>query len=206
MAKKCFGNLTLLLSKTWATFCSCFDHQHGRLITWLQPGNRNARAFSKTQDIFLLSFINISREIELKVCDVMIRLRKFSHWFFFLFFHLLDRNHLKSNQFRRLLADLSKILAWRLHLPKTRVLNLSRDVSASRTGVNGWRVRWPRMRGEAKKIEHESKAPRPLDPSNLELNRLTHGACCIPSLFPVLRCLWAPQKATLQSLPSLILT
>ena len=26
-------NLTLLLGKTWATICYCFDHQHSRLIT-----------------------------------------------------------------------------------------------------------------------------------------------------------------------------
>ena len=38
--KKSFGNLVLLLCKTWATFCHCFVHQHGRLITWVQPKNR----------------------------------------------------------------------------------------------------------------------------------------------------------------------
>ena len=34
--KKSFGNLILLLCKTWATFCHCFVHQHGRLITWVK--------------------------------------------------------------------------------------------------------------------------------------------------------------------------
>ena len=35
--KKSFENLMLLLCKTWATFCHCFVHQHGRLITWAKP-------------------------------------------------------------------------------------------------------------------------------------------------------------------------
>ena len=37
IVKKCFGNLAPLLCKTRATFCFCFVHQHGRLITWLIP-------------------------------------------------------------------------------------------------------------------------------------------------------------------------
>ena len=40
IAKKAFGNLILLLCKTWATFCRCFAHQHGRLITWAKTKNR----------------------------------------------------------------------------------------------------------------------------------------------------------------------
>ena len=36
MAKKSFGNLTLLLCKTQGTFCLLFWHQHGRLITSVQ--------------------------------------------------------------------------------------------------------------------------------------------------------------------------
>ena len=38
--KKSFGSLILLLCKTWATFCNCFVHQHGRLITWVKTKNR----------------------------------------------------------------------------------------------------------------------------------------------------------------------
>ena len=38
--KKSFGNLILLLCKTWATFCHCFLHQHGRFITWVKTKNR----------------------------------------------------------------------------------------------------------------------------------------------------------------------
>ena len=37
--KKSFGNLILLLCNTWATFCRCFVHQHGRLITWVWARN-----------------------------------------------------------------------------------------------------------------------------------------------------------------------
>ena len=33
IAKGSFGNLTLLLCKTYAIFCYCFVNQHGRLIT-----------------------------------------------------------------------------------------------------------------------------------------------------------------------------
>ena len=36
IAKKFFGNLTLLSSNAWATLRYWFDHHHGRLITWLQ--------------------------------------------------------------------------------------------------------------------------------------------------------------------------
>ena len=36
MRKKSFGNLTLLLCKTWAIICYCFVHQHDYLITWLK--------------------------------------------------------------------------------------------------------------------------------------------------------------------------
>ena len=32
--------MILLLCKTWATFCHCFVHQHGRLITWVKTKNR----------------------------------------------------------------------------------------------------------------------------------------------------------------------
>ena len=38
--KKYFGNLILLLCKTWATFCHCFVLQHGRLFTWVKTKNR----------------------------------------------------------------------------------------------------------------------------------------------------------------------
>ena len=37
--RKSLGNLTLLLGKTCVTFCDCFDHQHGRLITSLKSQN-----------------------------------------------------------------------------------------------------------------------------------------------------------------------
>ena len=37
--KNSFGNLTLLLSKTWATFCHFFVNEHGRLITWVKTKN-----------------------------------------------------------------------------------------------------------------------------------------------------------------------
>ena len=37
--KKSFGNFILLLCKRWATFCHCFVHQHGRLITWVKTKN-----------------------------------------------------------------------------------------------------------------------------------------------------------------------
>ena len=33
IGKKSFGNLIILLCKTSASFCLCFVHQHGRLIT-----------------------------------------------------------------------------------------------------------------------------------------------------------------------------
>ena len=38
--KKSFGNLILLLCKTWATFCHSFLHKHGRLITWVKTKSR----------------------------------------------------------------------------------------------------------------------------------------------------------------------
>ena len=38
-SEKSFGNLILLLCKTWATFCHCFVDQHGRLITWVKTKN-----------------------------------------------------------------------------------------------------------------------------------------------------------------------
>ena len=39
----------LILCKTWTTFCHCFVHQHGRLITWVGTKNLNA---SKLSDFF----------------------------------------------------------------------------------------------------------------------------------------------------------
>ena len=43
-----FGNLILLLCKTWATFCHCFVHQHGHLITWVKTKNTVNYAIKKT--------------------------------------------------------------------------------------------------------------------------------------------------------------
>ena len=37
--EKSFGNLILLLCKTWTTFCHCFVHQRGLLITWVNTKN-----------------------------------------------------------------------------------------------------------------------------------------------------------------------
>ena len=37
--KSYFGNLSLLLCKTWAKFCHCFVLQHGRHITWVKTKN-----------------------------------------------------------------------------------------------------------------------------------------------------------------------
>ena len=45
IAKKSFGNLALLLCKTQATFCFCFVHQHGRLLTWVQAKKIKESAF-----------------------------------------------------------------------------------------------------------------------------------------------------------------
>ena len=36
LRKKFLGNVTLLLCKRWAIICYCFEHQHGRLVTWLK--------------------------------------------------------------------------------------------------------------------------------------------------------------------------
>ena len=38
-----FGNLTLLLCKTCGATFYCFVQQHGRLITWMQTKNYNAK-------------------------------------------------------------------------------------------------------------------------------------------------------------------
>ena len=37
--KKSFGNLILVLCKTWATFCHCSVHQRGLLSTWVKTKN-----------------------------------------------------------------------------------------------------------------------------------------------------------------------
>mgnify|MGYP006973386230 CR=1 FL=1 len=37
--KTSFGNLIPLLCKPWAKFCCCFEHQHGRPITWVKTKN-----------------------------------------------------------------------------------------------------------------------------------------------------------------------
>ena len=47
--KKSFGNLILLLCKIWATFCHCFVHQYGRLITWMKTKN--------SRGLYLYSFL-----------------------------------------------------------------------------------------------------------------------------------------------------
>ena len=39
-SKMSIGNLTLFLCKTCGVIFYCFVHQHGRLITWLQPHGR----------------------------------------------------------------------------------------------------------------------------------------------------------------------
>ena len=35
-----FDSWAKFLSETWAKFCRCFVHQHGRLITWVKTKNR----------------------------------------------------------------------------------------------------------------------------------------------------------------------
>ena len=54
-----FGNLIILLCKTWETFCHCFVHQHGRLITWL-----------KTKNCFGANMAVLSRECNQRILGV----------------------------------------------------------------------------------------------------------------------------------------
>ena len=49
--KKSFGNLILLLCKTWATFCHCFVHQHGRLITWVKTKNQTSQNINRNSSL-----------------------------------------------------------------------------------------------------------------------------------------------------------
>ena len=50
-----FGTLILLLCKTWATFCHCFTHQHGRLITSVKTKNKTA--WKKRVDLLRLRML-----------------------------------------------------------------------------------------------------------------------------------------------------
>ena len=43
IAKKVFRED--MLSKTWATFCHCFVHQHGRLIMWVKTKSHHHHLF-----------------------------------------------------------------------------------------------------------------------------------------------------------------
>ena len=63
--KKSFGNLTLLLCKTWAIICYCFVHQHGRLITWLNTIYKLGQILFGLMISFLVLFKNeISKMVE----------------------------------------------------------------------------------------------------------------------------------------------
>ena len=57
IAKKFFGNLTLLSSNAWATLRYWFDHHHGRLITWLQSQNVFLKSKGRTWTWKMLAWL-----------------------------------------------------------------------------------------------------------------------------------------------------
>ena len=57
--KKSFGTLIISLCKTWATFCRCFVHQHGRLITWVKTKNTGRWPLFTYKLIFWRRFMKV---------------------------------------------------------------------------------------------------------------------------------------------------
>ena len=49
-----------ILWKTWATFCHCFVHQHGLLITWVKNKNLDARFLWWPRETCLQENVNCS--------------------------------------------------------------------------------------------------------------------------------------------------